>query len=107
MYGQYSTSRLRRVHLVNKILTLCNSFGSYAIMLDCWKEEPKKRPDFSKLVETISLTLEAEAGYMKISMFTKEEHPVAADVEVKNVADIYSVQSPSEKEGRGQKETAM
>jgi len=28
-------------------------------MLDCWKEEPKQRPDFGKLVETISLTLEA------------------------------------------------
>jgi len=31
-------------------------------------EEPHKRPDFSKLVVTISLTLEALAGYMSLNM---------------------------------------
>ena len=92
----------------SQILTLCNSVGSYAIMLDCWKEEPKQRPDFGKLVETISLTLEAAAGYMELSLCVKNEHPhVDAEVEVKTRADDSSVQLPSEKEGGGQQETAM
>ena len=67
-------------------------------MLDCWKEEPKERPDFSKLVETISLTLEAAAGYMELSLCVKDEHPqVAAEVEVKTRGGGSSVQSPSVK----------
>ena len=75
-------------------------------MLDCWKEEPKERPDFSKLVETISLTLEAAAGYMELSLSIKDEHPlVAAEVEVKARGGGSSVQSSSE-EG-GQRETAV
>ena len=41
-------------------------------MLD-WKEEPKERPDFSKLVETISLNLEAEAGYMDLVCIKNEQ----------------------------------
>jgi len=91
-----------------QIITLYNSVGSYAILLDCWKEEPKERPDFSKLVETISLTLEAAAGYMELSLCVKDEHPrVAAEVEVKTRADDSSVQLLSEKEEGGQRETAM
>ena len=75
-------------------------------MLDCWKEEPKERPDFSKLVGTISLILEAAAGYMELSLSIKDEHPlVAAEVEVKDRGGGSSVQSPSE-EGR-QQETAV
>jgi len=92
----------------SQILTLCNFVGSYAIMLDCWKEEPKERPDFSKLVETISLTLEAAAGYMELSLCVKDEHPpVATEVVVKTRADDSSVQLPSEKEESGQWETAV
>ena len=74
-------------------------------MLDCWKEEPKERPDFIKLVDTISLTLESMAGYMEFSLSIKDEHPVAAEVEVKARGGGSSVQSPSE-EG-GQQETAV
>ena len=61
------------------------SVGSYAIILDCWKEEPKERPDFSKLVATVSHTLEAAAGYMDFSLSRsiKNEHPIAAELEVK------------------------
>jgi len=74
-------------------------------MLDCWKEEPKERPDFSKLVNTISLTLESAAGYMDFSLSIKDEHPVAAKVEVKARGGGSSVQPPSE-EG-GHQETAV
>ena len=74
-------------------------------MLDCWKEEPKERPNFSKVVNTISLTLESAAGYMEFSLSIKDEHPVAAEVEVKTRGGGSSVQSPSE-EG-GQQETAV
>ena len=82
------------------------SVGSYAVLLDCWKKEPKERPDFSKLVDTISLTLESAAGYMDFSLSSKDEHPlVATEVEVKAGGGGSSVQSPSE-EG-GQQETAV
>ena len=74
-------------------------------MLDCWKEEPKERPNFSKLVNTISLTLESAAGYMKFSLSIKDEHPVTAEVEVKARGGGSSVQSQCE-EG-GQQETAV
>ena len=47
-------------------------------------EEPHKRPDFSNLVVTISLILEAVAGYMNLSPTSlsifdanKDEHQVA------------------------------
>jgi len=47
-------------------------------------EEPHKRPDFSNLVITISLILEAVAGYMNLSPTSlsifdanKDEHQVA------------------------------
>jgi len=52
-------------------------------MLRCSKEEPKERPDFSKQVNTISLTLESAAGYMDFSITIENEHLVAAKVEVK------------------------
>ena len=80
--------------------------GSYAIILDCWKEEPKERPDFSKLVATVSLTLEAAAGYMDFSLSIKNEHPLAAELEVKTGEGGSGVLSLSEKEG-WQQETAM
>ena len=55
-------------------------------------EEPHKRPDFSKLVVTISLTLEALAGYMSLNTTSliivdadKGEHQVAT---VAKKADI-------------------
>ena len=74
-------------------------------MLDCWKEDPKERPDFSKLVNTISLTLESAAGYMDFSLCIKKEHLVAAEVEFKTKGGVSNVQSPSE--GGGQEETAV
>ena len=72
---------LKFKQLAKIFVTVCNSVGSYAIILDCWKEEPKGRPDFSKLVDTISVTLEAAAGYMDFSLSIKNERPVAAEVE--------------------------
>ena len=82
--------------MVSKFLTLCISGFSYAILLACWKDEPKERPDFNKLVDTISLTLEAAAGYMEFSLCIKNEHPIAAEVNVKTRANGSSVQPPSE-----------
>ena len=66
--------------MLKKILTLCNSVCSYVILLDYWKVEPKERPDFSKLVKTISLTPKPEkaaAGYLEFSLCVKDD-PVAA-----------------------------
>ena len=77
------------------------SIGSYAIILKCWKEEPKERPDFSKLVVTFSSILEAMVGYMEFSPPTKDEHPFAAEVGVYTMASGCCVQSSSEKGGYG------
>ena len=97
---------MRLVYL-SAVVTLWNSVGSYAMVLDCWKENPKGRPDFSKLVDTISLTLEAAAGYMDFSLSIKDEHPLAAELEVKTREGGSSVQLPSEKEEGGQRETVV
>jgi len=98
---------LKQVHFVFSNYSY-KSVGSYRVLLDCWKEKPKERPNFSKLVDTISLILEAAAGYMELSLCVKDEHPhVDAEVEVNTRADDSSVQLPSEKEGGGQQETAM
>jgi len=56
-------------------------------------------------VDTIYLTLESAAGYMEFSLSIKDEHSVAAEVEVKTRGGGSSVQSLSE-EGR-QQETAV
>ena len=69
------------------------------MILDCWKKDPKERPKFSKLVDTISLTLEAVAGYVNFSFST--------NVEVKTREGCSGVQSLSEKEGSEHQETTM
>ena len=93
--------------------SLCNiynySYHSVGIVMEYYwtAEKPKERPNFSKLVDTISLILEAAAGYMEFSMSIKDEHPLAAKAEVKTRESGSNVQSSSEKEGAGQQETAM
>ena len=84
-----------------------NSVGSFAIILECWKAEPEKRPDFSQIVVPISLTLEAAAGYMNFSMAVKNGQADAAKVEATTRAGGPSVQPPSEKEEARQQETAI
>jgi len=65
-------------------------------MQKCWKEEPHKRPDFSKLVVTISLTLEAMAGYMNLNTTSlnivpaNKQHQVATTV-MKACAGVIAV----------------
>ena len=72
------------------------------MIMECWKDEPEERPDFSKLVVTISLTLEAVAGYMDLSLVTKDDYLVAAKVE-----PMTSVHTASETEWEGQQEAAV
>jgi len=78
-----------------------NSVGSFAIILECWKAEPEKRPDFSQIVVPISLILEAAAGYMNFSMAVKNGHSVAAKVEAQpgQVVLVYSHQVKRKKPG--------
>jgi len=97
---------LKQVHFVFSNYSY-KSVGSYRVLLDCWKEKPKERPNFSKLVDTISLILEAAAGYMEFTLSINDEHPLATKAEVKTRAGGSNVQSSSEKEGVGQQETAM
>jgi len=62
-------------------------------MQECWTEEPHKRPEFGKLVVTISLMLEAIAGYMSLnSPFlsivdgNRDEHSVTTEVKKVDVS---------------------
>jgi len=89
--------------IISTVLTVYYSACSYAIILKCWKEEPKERPDFSNLVVIISSILEAMVGYMEFPLPTKDEHPFAAEVEVNTRESGSCVQSSSEKEGYGKK----
>ena len=40
------------------------------MMQQCWEIEPDKRPSFSTLVNTISKSLEKQAGYLRVGAFT-------------------------------------
>ena len=62
-------------------------------MQECWAEEPHKRPEFSKLVVTISLILEAMAGYMSLNSPSlsivdgnRDEHSVTTEVKKLDVS---------------------
>ena len=37
---------------------------SYSLLLQCWDEKPKERPDFRQLVVTLATMMEAVAGYL-------------------------------------------
>ena len=45
-------------------------------MLQCWKLQPDERPSFSDLVNSLSQSIEAMAGYMDVSAFGRENSPV-------------------------------
>ena len=45
-------------------------------MLQCWKENPEERPQFSELVTSISQQLEAVAGYMDVVTFGVQQDSV-------------------------------
>ena len=38
-------------------------------MLRCWEFKAKNRPGFAELVSSLSISLEAMAGYMDVSVF--------------------------------------
>ena len=69
-------------------------------------DKPQERPDFSKLVVTISLTLEAVAGYMSLNTSSlsdvdgnRDEHPVVTGVEKTDLCESsLSLSSPEEDE---------
>ena len=41
--------------------------NSYSLLLQCWDGQPEKRPNFSKLLVTISTMLEVIGGYLVLS----------------------------------------
>jgi len=75
-------------------------------MQECWTEEPHKRPEFGRLVVTISLILEAMAGYMSLNSPSlsivdgnRDEHSVTTEVKKLDVsAASLSLASPDKAE---------
>ena len=69
-------------------------------------DEPQERPDFSELVVTISLTLEALAGYISLNTTSlniidgnRDEHLVVTGVEKADLsANSLSLASPEKDE---------
>ena len=62
-------------------------------MLQCWEFDPKNRPTFSNLVQSLSQSLETMAGYMDIGAFgviipdpskTVASNPEASDEPIDN-----------------------
>ena len=49
-------------------------------MLQCWEFEPKMRPTFSSIVDTLSHFLEGMVEYMDISAFAYRSEPNATAI---------------------------
>ena len=79
-------------------------------MLHCWEFEPKNRPTFLDLVNSLSHSLEAMAGYMDIGAFGGIDtskascDPIDLDVLAK---DCSQKQSPLQEVGTVCDETSM
>ena len=54
----------------------------------CWEMEPDERPSFATLVNTLSKSLETQAGYLRVGAFTNnpdsliDENRVNSDKEL-------------------------
>ena len=54
--------------------TICSQYMyRYSIMLKCWNSDPKERPSFSALVNSISGFAEKTAGYLDVSNYNPFE----------------------------------
>ena len=51
------------------------AYYRYVFMSQCWKLEPDERPPFSNLVNSLSQSIEAMAGYMDVFAFGRENSP--------------------------------
>ena len=54
-------------HRLEKPMNDACSEEMYTIMIQCWQLNPDTRPSFSHLVDSLSVYLEAIAGYMDIT----------------------------------------
>ena len=53
-------------------------------MISCWKKDPKKRPNFSSLVEIFSGILEKEAEYLQLGESLKLMVQIQTEGSVEN-----------------------
>ena len=73
------------------------SFYSYAIVQECWKAAPDKRPTFSELAKNICERLEVMGGYLdlttpsfptEVTSITENIPPSTETVAIPNVAIV-------------------
>ena len=60
---------------LSTLFALCSQYR-YSIMVKCWNSDPKERPSFSALVNSISGFAEKTAGYLDVSNY----NPLEANV---------------------------
>ena len=82
-----------------KPLHLYISF-SYAMVCECWADNPADRPNFSKLVKTFSSFLEGIAGYLDFTPDTQDKDlPLKSGYDrlnpVRNVTTGYDRLNPT------------
>ena len=48
-------------------LSLLSVHNRYELMSDCWKEDPRSRPSFFRLIQKIEVIMERDAPYLDVN----------------------------------------
>ena len=48
-------------------LSLLSVHNRYELMSDCWKEDPRSRPSFFRLIQKMEVIMERDAPYLDVN----------------------------------------